>query len=85
MTDATPLDTLGLSDRTLYSLKRAGITRVGEALSVPESELLKIRNFGQKSLDDLHRKLAHNHSLSDGIYEDGDISLEEDDSGDEQK
>ena len=59
----TLVETLALSARTLNCLKRAGINRVGEVLSMPKSELLKIRNFGQKSLDELYDKLAERNLL----------------------
>ncbi len=53
----TLVETLSLSARTLNCLKRAGINRVGEVLRMPKSDLLKIRNFGQKSLEELYEKL----------------------------
>lgn len=53
----TLVETLSLSARTLNCLKRAGINRVGEILSMPKADLLKIRNFGQKSLEELYAKL----------------------------
>ena len=59
----TLVETLSLSARTLNCLKRAGINRVGEVLMMPKGELLKIRNFGQKSLDELYDKLAENNYL----------------------
>ena len=59
----TLVETLALSARTLNCLKRAGINRVGEVLSMPKGELLKIRNFGQKSLDELYDKLAERNLL----------------------
>jgi len=59
----TLVETLALSARTLNCLKRAGINRVGEVLLMPKSELLKIRNFGQKSLDELYDKLAERELL----------------------
>jgi DNA-directed RNA polymerase subunit alpha len=59
----TLVETLALSARTLNCLKRAGINRVGEVLSMPKGELLKIRNFGQKSLDELYDKLAERNML----------------------
>ena len=59
----TLVETLALSARTLNCLKRAGINRVGEVLSMPKGELLKIRNFGQKSLDELYDKLAEREFL----------------------
>ena len=59
----TLVETLALSARTLNCLKRAGLNRVGEVISIPKSELLKIRNFGQKSLDELYDKLAERNML----------------------
>ena len=54
----TPIERLELSHRTLNCLKRAHITRVGEVLQMSDDELLKIRNFGEKSLSELRSKLA---------------------------
>lgn len=54
----TPLERLELSARTLNCLKRAHITRVGEVLEMSNDELLKIRNFGEKSLNELRSRLA---------------------------
>jgi DNA-directed RNA polymerase subunit alpha len=55
------IEDLDLSVRAFNCLKRAGIATVGEILEKlerDESELLAIRNFGQKSLDELKEKLA---------------------------
>ncbi|PKB72928.1 MAG: DNA-directed RNA polymerase subunit alpha [SAR202 cluster bacterium Io17-Chloro-G7] len=54
----TPIERLDLSPRTLNCLKRAHITKVGEVLEMPDDELLKIRNFGEKSLVELRQRLA---------------------------
>ena len=54
----TPIERLELSHRTLNCLKRAHITRVGEVLEMSDDELLKIRNFGEKSLSELRSRLA---------------------------
>ena len=54
----TPIDRLDLSPRTLSCLKRAHITKVGEVLEMADDDLLKIRNFGDKSLTELREKLA---------------------------
>lgn len=67
----TLVETLALSARTLNCLKRAGINRVGEVLSMPKGELLKIRNFGQKSLDELYDKLAERNLLPEETSEEG--------------
>ncbi len=51
------LDGLGLSARTLNCLKRDGLNIVGEVLEKGEKDLLNIRNFGEKSLVELHEAL----------------------------
>ncbi len=56
-----PIEQLELSMRVFNSLKRAGITSVGEVLEMlkrGEDALLTIRNFGHKSLVELREKLA---------------------------
>jgi DNA-directed RNA polymerase subunit alpha len=56
----TPIENLDLSVRVFNSLKRTGITTVGEVLEMldkgPEA-MLSIRNFGDKSLDELKERL----------------------------
>jgi len=54
----TPIERLDLSPRTLNCLKRAHLTKVGEILEMSDDELLKIRNFGEKSLTELRDKLS---------------------------
>jgi DNA-directed RNA polymerase subunit alpha len=54
----TPIEKLELSPRTLNCLKRAHISKVGEVLEMTDAELLKIRNFGERSLEELHQRLA---------------------------
>ena len=54
------VEKLELSSRTLNCLKRAGINKVGEVLERTASELLKIRNFGEKSLHELRARLEEN-------------------------
>ncbi len=53
----TPIERLELSPRTLNCLKRAHINKVGEVLEMSDEELVKIRNFGEKSLKELKEKL----------------------------
>jgi DNA-directed RNA polymerase subunit alpha len=53
-----PIEVLDLSSRTYNCLKRSQITTVGQILTMSEDELLGLRNFGQKSLLELHEKLA---------------------------
>ena len=53
----TPIEKLDLSSRTLNCLKRGNLNKVGQVLEVEKSELLKLRNFGEKSLNELFQKL----------------------------
>jgi DNA-directed RNA polymerase subunit alpha len=49
----TPVDELELSVRAHNCLKAANIKALGELVKLQESELLKFRNFGRKSLTEL--------------------------------
>ena len=40
-----------LSVRAYNCLKRSGITKIGQLLEMSEEDLLAVRNFGQKSLE----------------------------------
>ena len=62
----TPIEKLELSPRTLNCLKRFHISKVSEVLEMSDDELLKIRNFGEKSLDELKEKLVE-HGVTDMI------------------
>lgn len=50
----TPVDELELSVRAHNCLKAANIKTLGELVQLQESELLKFRNFGRKSLAELN-------------------------------
>lgn len=61
-----PIEELELTVRAYNCLKRAGITKVGEILrrmEKGEDEMLAIRNFGKKSLDELVDKLREKNYL----------------------
>ncbi|MGH7609825.1 MAG: DNA-directed RNA polymerase subunit alpha [Candidatus Dormibacteria bacterium] len=53
-----PVEDLELSVRALNCLKANDITRLGELLSMRVEELLALRNFGAKSLDEIKQKLV---------------------------
>jgi DNA-directed RNA polymerase subunit alpha len=53
-----PVETLNLSVRSFNCLKRAGISKVSELLDMSEEEIIKMRNFGRKSLDEIKQVLA---------------------------
>lgn len=61
-----PVEDLQLSARAENSLKRAGITKVGQAIGMNTEDLLSIRNFGQKSLDELLDRLRMRRLVEDG-------------------
>ena len=64
----TPIEYLDLSVRVFNSLKRTGITKVGEMLEMlgrGEETMLSIRNFGEKSLDELKSQLRSKGFLKD--------------------
>lgn len=48
------VEELELSSRTLNCLKRAALNKVGEVMEKSKSELLDIRNFGEKSYRELY-------------------------------
>jgi DNA-directed RNA polymerase subunit alpha len=51
------IEELNLSVRSYNCLKREGINAVGDLVQKSESELMDIRNFGQKSIDEVKAKL----------------------------
>ena len=54
---ALTIEDLNLSVRSYNCLKREGINTVGELVEKSEAELMDIRNFGQKSIDEVKAKL----------------------------
>ena len=55
---ALPIEDLDLTVRSYNCLKREGIHTVGELVSRSEADLLDIRNFGAKSIDEVKAKLV---------------------------
>jgi DNA-directed RNA polymerase subunit alpha len=54
---AITIEELNLSVRSYNCLKREGINAVGDLVQKSEAELMDIRNFGQKSIDEVKLKL----------------------------
>ena len=52
-----PVEQLDLSVRTMNCLRRSGIATVGELIAKGPKELLKLRNFGQKSYQEIEERL----------------------------
>jgi DNA-directed RNA polymerase subunit alpha len=53
-----PVEQLDLSVRTMNCLRRSNITTVGELVAKGTKELLKLRNFGQKSYQEIENRLT---------------------------
>ena len=55
---ALAIEDLELTVRSYNCLKREGIHTVGELVARSEADLMDIRNFGQKSIDEVRQKLG---------------------------
>lgn len=55
---ALPVEDLNLTVRSYNCLKREGINTVGDLVARSEQDLLDIRNFGAKSIDEVKQKLV---------------------------
>ena len=60
------IDELGLSVRSHNCLKKMGINKVADLVKRSEADLLKVRNFGKKSLEEVKKVLSEMH-LSMGM------------------
>jgi DNA-directed RNA polymerase subunit alpha len=75
--------------RAFNCLKRSGITKVGQVLMMSQDDLLAVRNFGEKSLNELKDTLVArkflpqmaNNDLSGAA--DGDLDFKDSDEEDE--
>ncbi len=70
-----PIEEMNLSVRAFNCLRRAGITKVGmvvEKLEKGEDEILAIRNFGLKSLEELKNALREKDLLPAPLEEEND-------------
>ena len=54
---AQPIEDMDLTVRSYNCLKREGVSTVGDLVQKTEEDLLEIRNFGQKSIDEVKAKL----------------------------
>lgn len=55
---AMPIEELDLSVRPYNCLKRAGINTIGDLMQRTEEEIVSVKNFGRKSLDEVREKLT---------------------------
>jgi len=52
-----PIEDLDLPMRAYNSLKRNNIVKVGQLMQLTDEDLLRMRNFGKKSLDEMKERL----------------------------
>ena len=71
------VEELELSSRTLNCLKRAALNKVGEVMEKSKSELLEIRNFGEKSYRELYDRFRELEILPDHLDPELNASQEE--------
>ena len=69
-----PIEELDLPMRAYNSLKRNNIVKVGQLLQLKDDDLLRMRNFGKKSLDEMKERLRMRGFIvpeteSDGLAE----------------
>jgi DNA-directed RNA polymerase subunit alpha len=80
-----PIEELDLPMRAYNSLKRNNIVKVGQLLQLKDDDLLRMRNFGKKSLDEMKERLRMRGFIvpeteSDGLDIDGDEPFDDDES-----
>jgi DNA-directed RNA polymerase subunit alpha len=78
-----PIEELDLPMRAYNSLKRNNIVKVGQLLQLKDEDLLRMRNFGKKSLDEMKERLRMRGFIvpetEPGEFEDEDDGSSEDD------
>lgn len=81
----TKIDEMEISVRSSNCLKAAGIIRIGDLVKLSEEELLKMKNFGRKSLIEIKEKLAE-YNLTLGMKEVAELlePLKEDEAQEEE-
>src|SRR5579883_1051145 len=79
----TPIEELDLSVRAYNCLKRSNITKVGQVLSMNEEDLLAVRNFGEKSLQELRDRLLLRNFLPNPRKGGGTLTLDADEDDDD--
>jgi len=80
-----PIEKLELTPRTMNCLKRAHVTKVGQVLELGKEGLLKIRNFGEKSLEELYDKMRAQNLLTEEEAPKEEDSSEDEGASDEEK
>ncbi len=78
-----PIEELDLPMRAYNSLKRNNIVKVGQLLQLKDDDLLRMRNFGKKSLDEMKERLRMRGFIIPETEGDLDADDSEDDDSDE--
>ena len=82
-----PIEELDLPMRAYNSLKRNNIVKVGQVLQLQDEDLLRMRNFGKKSLDEMKERLRMRGFLPPSDESDlgvsSDIDLDDEDEDEE--
>jgi DNA-directed RNA polymerase subunit alpha len=79
-----PIEELDLPMRAYNSLKRNNIVKVGQLLQLKDDELLRMRNFGKKSLDEMKERLRMRGFIVPETESDGLDDLEGDEPFDDE-
>ena len=66
------IDELELSVRSYNCLKRAGISTIRDLTSKTEDQMMKVRNLGRKSLDEVMEKL---HAIGLNLEKSDDLHM----------
>jgi len=81
-----PIEELDLPMRAYNSLKRNNIVKVGQLLQLKDDDLLRMRNFGKKSLDEMKERLRMRGFIVPETESDGLAEGEDDEAfGDEEE
>jgi len=83
-----PIEELDLPMRAYNSLKRNNIVKVGQVLQLQDDDLLRMRNFGKKSLDEMKERLRMRgffpaEDTATDYAESADVDFDEDDDDEE--
>ena len=80
-----PIEELDLPMRAYNSLKRNNIVKVGQLLQLKDDDLLRMRNFGKKSLDEMKERLRMRGFILPETESDGVLDDEEPFAGDDEE
>ena len=70
--------------RAYNSLKRNNIVKVGQLLQLKDDDLLRMRNFGKKSLDEMKERLRMRGFILPETESDGVLDGDDEPFGDEE-